>query len=145
MTDASSPSPVVVERTVTYIVHYKYPACFDDGGWGHDTYWVDCSSGVDADSDDAARRATFEVREFREREHCYHGRSAFPVRIVRTTREVTGDGFSRVTEADVSLPPIERCPCGERYVAVLGGSACHALTEIEQTAGTGAATGRSGQ
>ncbi|MBI2035601.1 MAG: hypothetical protein HYT12_02870 [Candidatus Liptonbacteria bacterium] len=121
----------VIERKVTYIVQYSYPACRDDGdpdGF-HDIFWLKSSIKVDALNDQEAQLASMGNESHRE-EVCYHGRRANPSAIIKIVEELTKDGWERRTESEVPLPRLEQCPCGKKYWPIKGERKCHELVPV---------------
>lgn len=123
---AKAPGKTNVARAVTYKVHYRYPWCFDDGGMYHDENWSDSSRVIEAKNDREAQLASL-ANEFHGKEHCYHGRSAYPVRIEKTVRERNAESWERTTVTDIPLPRRKKCPCGKDYWPIHGEKPCHKL------------------
>lgn len=116
--------------TITYIVHYKYPWCYDDDFLEHDQNWGDSFKVVEVDNDHDAQIASMSD-EFRKPEYCYHGRNAYPFKIVKRIYEKTEEGFERTIEEEIPLPQRKRCVCGVYYWPIRDEKPCHELVLVK--------------
>lgn len=117
-----------IKKTVKYVVHYKYPWCFDDGGPFHDQLWGDNQAVVEAKTDKQAQAASLDD-QFWSKANCYcrGGETSYTTKIVKHVHEETDDGFIRDTQVDIPRPTSKRCACGKQYWPVLGEKRCHKL------------------
>lgn len=118
----------VVERTVTYRVHYTYPTCFDWGGVTHDQGFQDTWEKVEAESDKDARLATLDEK-YNKKELCYHGRRSRPRFVEKIVHERAANGWERTTTEKLKVPRPKLCPCGKEYWPIRDEKPCHSLVE----------------
>lgn len=123
-------------KTVTYRVEYRYPHCYDDGSPAHDELWSTSSAVLkDCTSKKEAQLAMIDENPnlpWRQKEHCYHGRTARPVHILVDIHEETVGGWVRDRREVVPIPVARRCVCQKLYWPIKGESACHKVVPIEK-------------
>jgi len=90
------------ETSVVYELEWRYPTCFDDGGWSHDLGWDTSKATLDAATDELARQIAW-GEKFNHKEYCRHGRKSYPFRLTKVTTEQTIDGWKRVTRDEIPL------------------------------------------